>query len=450
MPSAGQWESWLIWGFSLALVGLIFFLYLKRTRRKERANLFRKREAVELGIDRPPVQHPHIDVFRCIGCGSCVAACPEGDVLGMVAGKATILNGLRCVGHGRCAKACPVGAVTVGLGDRAQREDLPMLDEDLQTNRPGIFVAGELGGLALIRHAVEQGRSAARAAIEGLGDSDEANGDVLDLVVVGAGPAGITAGAVASEAGRTCIILEQGRTGGVMLHYPRKSLVLTQPVEIPYYGWLRNEHYTKEALLEIWEKVVSQCGLTIAENERLVSIDGEQGRFEITTSKAKHFAKRVILALGRSGTPRKLGAPGEDHAKVVYRLIDAFSYTHSHLLVVGGGDSAVEAALALSRQDGNTVTLSYRRGRFFRIRKQNLDRLDQAVADNEIQVIFNSRVSDISRSEVVLHTPEGDVTIPNDYVFILIGGIPPFGLLKKTGIKMGGEAMEGSEAKVAV
>lgn len=451
MSNAGQWEPWLIWGLSLGMVGLIFFVYLRQTRRKERKNLFIKREAVELGIDRPPVQHPHIDVYACIGCGSCVAACPEGDVLGMVAGKATILNGLRCVGHGRCAQACPVGAVTVGLGDRSQREDLPVLDHGLQTSRPGVFIAGELGGLALIRHAVEQGRLAARAAIDSL-ESDQANrtGELLDLVVVGAGPAGLTAGVVANESGKTCLILEQGETGGAMLHYPRKSLVLTQPVEIPSYGWLRNEHYTKESLLAIWEQVIADRGLTIAEYERLVSIEGELNRFQITTSKGTHYAKRVILALGRSGTPRKLGAPGEESAKVAYRLIDAFSYNHSRLLVVGGGDSAVEAALALSSQAGNTVTLSYRRGRFFRIRKQNLDRLDQAIANQKIRVVYNSRVSEIRPRDVLLHTPDGSLSVENDFVFILIGGIPPFGLLKKTGIEMGGTANTELGAKVAV
>lgn len=438
-----SWEVILLWGGSLLIVMGIFTVYLRQFKRREKDNLFTKREAVELGLDRPPVQHPNIDSYACIGCGSCVAACPEGDVLGMVSGKATIINGLRCVGHGECAKACPVGAVKVGLGDRSKREDLPLLDERLETTREGVFIAGELGGLGLIRHAVSQGRTAVLNAIEGLEPANKHIGtsqttEHADVIVVGAGPAGLSAAITAWQQGFRVMVLEQGVWGGAMLHYPRKSLVLTQPVEIPNVGWLKKPHYAKEELLAIWEKAISDSDVCIEEGVHVAGIEGQRDAFLIHTSQKTYTARRIILAMGRSGIPRKLGAPGEEMTKVAYQLVDAVNFTNDHILVVGGGDSAVEAALALARQPGNTVTLSYRRGRFFRIRKINLERLDAAVDAGSLKVLYHSNVSEIHKDDVVLQVQDQKILLPNAFVFVMIGGIPPFGLLKKCGVQLGG------------
>ena len=432
-----RWESLLIWTAVLAMCGGIVIAHVGKHRRKERKNLYGKREAVELKLDQPPAQHPMVDTSLCIGCGSCVDACPEGGVLGLINGKATIINGLRCVGHGRCAEACPVEAVTIGLGDLSTREDIPQTDNQHQTNIPGLYIAGELGGLALVKNAVHQATKVVHAIASEMkpGGVDE----IEDLVVVGAGPAGLSAALAAKEKGFSCLILEQEAAGGTILQYPRKKMMLTQPVEIPLYGWLKRPQYAKEELLAIWHRIIESQELRISRGEILDNVLPDPAGFEVVTSKGRYRARRVILALGRRGTPRKLGAPGEDRAKVMYKLIDAGQYSGDHLLLVGGGDSAVEAAVALSRQAGNTVTISYRKHKFFRIKKRNLEALDEAVANGSIRVIYNSNVVSIDELAVLLKTETGDLDLRNDFVFIFAGGIPPFGLLKKIGIAFGGE-----------
>ena len=428
-------EAILIWLFAAALCAAVLFFYIRRNRRRERQNLFVKREAVELKIDRPPAQHPQIDENACIGCGSCVSACPEGGVLGLVSGRATILNGLRCVGHGKCAEACPVDAVKIGLGDLSKREDIPRCDTNFETNIPGIYIAGELGGLALIKNAVKQGSELVRTIAETIkpaGDSD-----VVDVLIVGAGPAGLSSALAAKEAGFSFQVVEQEAAGGTILQYPRRKMMLTQPVEIPLYGWLKKPQYVKEELLEIWNDIIESQALPISTGEVLGDIHHNGSYFEVITSKHIRKAHRVILALGRRGTPRKLGAPGEDKAKVMYKLLDAASYQNEHVLVVGGGDSAVEAAIALAKQPQNKTTLSYRKHKFFRIKKKNLELLEETTKQGLLEVIYQSDVTEIEDHQVHLKTAEGPLVIPNDFVFIFAGGIPPFGLLKKVGVAFG-------------
>jgi ferredoxin len=220
-------EAQLLWTLSALVVAAIVVPYAVAFRRRVAHDRERHAEARDLGIDRPPAQHPFIDPALCIGCGACVAACPEGDVLGIVTGTAAVINGLRCVGHGRCAEACPVGAIEVGLGDLASRADVPVLDPALESSVPGLFVAGELGGLALIRNAVEQGRRAMEEIASRCAAPSPPG--TLDAVVVGAGPAGLAAALTAAERGLSYLLVEQEPDlGGTMLHYPRRKLVLTR------------------------------------------------------------------------------------------------------------------------------------------------------------------------------------------------------------------------------
>jgi len=431
----------------LALVVISVLAYAAHFRRQRALDSQRLRQTRELGMDKASGQYPLIDAGACIGCGTCVAACPEGDVLGVVMGKAVVINGARCIGHGKCAEACPVGAIKVGLGDITKRDDIPLLDEHNQTNVPGIWIAGELSGFALINNAVEQGRRVMEriAAVRGHvssaggkaignasgnasgnapgGASDVASSDaILDAVVVGAGPAGMSAGLVASQHGLSCLILDQQGAGGTILQYPRRKLVMVQPVEIPRLGRLPRHEYSKEELLDIWEKLHSDFGLDIRTGVRVTDVAGEAGHFTVQTSAGEFRCRQVILALGRRGTPRRLNVPGEDLAKVAYKLIDAEAYQGRRVLVVGGGDSAVEAAMGLAHQEGCQVTLSYRKAELMRIKQRNADRIAPMIANGTLDFLGETTMTSIHEDEVALDGPDGPVILPNDDVFILAGG----------------------------
>jgi len=448
----------------LALVVISVLAYAAHFRRQRALDSQRLRQTRELGMDKASGQYPLIDAGACIGCGTCVAACPEGDVLGVVMGKAVVINGARCIGHGKCAEACPVGAIKVGLGDITKRDDIPLLDEHNQTNVPGIWIAGELSGFALINNAVEQGRRVMEriAAVRGHvssaggkaignasgnasgnapgGASDVASSDaILDAVVVGAGPAGMSAGLVASQHGLSCLILDQQGAGGTILQYPRRKLVMVQPVEIPRLGRLPRHEYSKEELLDIWEKLHSDFNLDVRTGVRVTDVAGEAGHFTVQTSAGEFRCRQVILALGRRGTPRRLNVPGEDLAKVAYKLIDAEAYQGRRVLVVGGGDSAVEAAMGLAHQEGCQVTLSYRKAELMRIKQRNADRIAPMIANGTLDFLGETTMTSIHEDEVALDGPDGPVILPNDDVFILAGGIPPFGFLRDLGVRFGGD-----------
>lgn len=425
-------ESQLLWLVSFALLAAIVSAYLWRFRRRLAVDAERKKEAAELGIDKPVAQFPFIDPAHCIGCGACVRACPEGDVLGIVGGTAVVVNGLRCVGHGRCEEACPVGAISVGVGDLRSREDVPLLDESLQTSVPGIYVAGELGGLSLVRNAIAQGRR----VVEQLAPSAHPE---LDLLIIGAGPSGLSAALAATSRGLRYLVLEKEETlGGSLLHYPRRKMVLTQPVSLGPWGELRGEEHQKENLLAFFEELIARAKMPILFGAHVDAIERTGDGLTVRTSAGIHRAANVLLALGRRGSPRRLGVPGEEKAKVLYRLIDAESYRDQRILVVGGGDSAVEAAIGLAGQKGNRVTLSYRREKLVRIKKKNEDRFAALIASGRVETLFQSQPLEIRDDAVLLATPAGELTLPNDYVFVFAGGVPPFDLLKKSGIAFGG------------
>lgn len=437
-------ESTIIWLIAGGLIIAVFVPYLLRFRKAQQKAEFRLDEARSLGIDRPRGQFPQINRAICIGCGSCVAACPEADVLAVVWGTAEVVNGDRCVGHGFCEMACPVGALKVGLGDIRTRPDIPILSECNETSVPGVFIAGELSGISLIRHAVGQGQLVAGEIARRCPLNRTANG--YDLIVVGAGPAGLTAALTARQRGLSCLVLDQYDIGGTILHYPRRKLVMTQPVEIPLYGSLDRDEYSKEELLAIWQQLAQQSALDIRAGQTVQSVARSEQGFHVATVAGESFHGRfVVLALGRRGSPRKLGVPGEELPKVLYQLVDAQSYRGVKLLVVGGGDSAVEAAVGLARQPGNDVTISYRKPRFFRIKAKNEKVVNELIAGRKIRALFNSGIREIRPSGVVISTPDGDIELLNDIVIVQAGGVPPFDMLEKVGIAFGGDSLTPNE-----
>jgi thioredoxin reductase (NADPH) len=430
-------EQILIWLGVAALAAVIFVPYFIKFRKSREVFAQRKEEARAMGIDRPRAQYPMIDRSQCIGCGACVQACPEGDVLGVVWGVADVINGQRCVGHGFCETVCPVGAIKVGLGDIKTRPDIPVLSEVNETSVRGIFIAGELGGLSLIRNAVAQGR----LVVDEIARRIDRTGasDLYDLVIVGAGPAGISAALAAIEHKLNYVMLDERELGGTILQYPRKKLVMTQPVELPLYGWLTQDEYSKEALMDTWHEIDNRFHLRVSPGQKVESVQKVNEHFDIKTVDSAYSSRFVVLALGRRGTPRRLDVPGEDQPKVMYQLIDAQSYTNQHLLVVGGGDSAVEAAVGLARQSGNTVTISYRKSSFFRVKKKNEVAINRLIAERQLTPLFESQVVEVGPTSVRLQTKDGIRELPNNYVIVLIGGVPPFEMLRQAGIAFGGE-----------
>jgi thioredoxin reductase/ferredoxin len=427
--------------------------HIRRVRKKEAAALAAA-ERGKLFSDGPRAQHPHIDASHCIGCGACVEVCPEGDVLAVIGGKAAIVNGHKCVGHGLCAEACPVGAIAIVMASPSVGADMPQLTIDYETSIPNMFVVGELGGLALIKNAVNQGRDCVDTIASRLARTGRrALPGVHDVCVVGAGPGGISASLRAIERKLHCVTLEQDELGGAVAKYPRQKLVLTSPVEFPLHGKFKKLQISKEELLKFWEQLHRQAGLKVNTNEKVENIRLEaDGIFAVETPKGRYRARTVILALGRRGTPRKLGIKGEALAKVMYSLIEAEAYTGAHILVVGGGDSAVEAAMGLAHQKGNRVTLSYRKEAFSRIKDRNARHLPEVVKSGRLQVIFNSQPVEIAEKSVRLELAGEARVIPNDYTWVFAGGTPPNEFLQRIGVRLGPRdltAEASAEAKAA-
>jgi len=405
--------------------------YIRYIRRQEATARKKFEHAKIAGLQAAVSAHPHINAVACIGCGGCVDACPEGDVLGVIDGKAVLVHGSKCVGHGLCADACPVGAIVMMMAAPGRSAELPILNEQLETNVRNLFIVGELGGLGLIKNAITQGKK----VVETIAARPRSSNGAYDLAVVGAGPGGLSAGLSAKSHKLRYVILEQGDAGGTILQYPRRKIVMTSPVELPLWGKLKLTETSKETLLELWEQILAKTQLKVNTNEKVLDIRQEAGYFVLTTPAGEYKAHHVVLALGRRGTPRKLGVPGEGLGKVTYRLIDAETYKDNDVLVVGGGDSAVEAAIGLALHGTNRVTLSYRKAEFTRLKERNARRLDEFRKKSAVSVLLNSNVKEIREQEVDLETTGGLKVLPNDYVFIFAGGEMPFEFLKKTGIK---------------
>ncbi len=419
-------------------------------RRRLKAVLDEVRDARESGSAQARLQYPWVDLSRCIGCGTCVTACPEHGVLDLVHGQAAVVHGSRCVGHGRCAEQCPVQGIVLTLGDLRKRSDIPALKDLEAVGQNGLFLAGEVTGYALIRTAVQHGRRVAAEVgsrlAQGRGaewakSTADSKVETVDLCIIGSGPAGLACALEAKRLGIDNVVLEQQSLGGTVAKYPRRKLVMTQPLKMPLGPTLKSQTYQKEELIELWQQLSDEHQLPIREEVMVQSVDAlPDGGYLVQSSKGSIRARYVCMALGRRGTPRKLGVSGEEKQKVVYSLIDAAAYQNRRMLVVGGGDSAVEAALALARQPQNEVHLSYRKDRFFRLKARNEAEANQAMAEGRIQPHFGTQVVAIENERVRLQSVGQDTEgckeyeIGNDDVLIMAGGLPPFPFLQAAGV----------------
>ncbi len=441
------------WGIIIFVVVVLAFLgsWERKMDREEKKKVLAEIDtAKERKSHKAITQYPMIKPYLCIGCGLCIEACPEDEVIGLVNGIAHIIHGSRCIGAAECERVCPVNAIKVGLGDVKSRPDIPILTEDMETTVPGVYIAGELGGLSLIKKALDQGAQVVGTIARKLKEHPIPGGpDVLDVLIVGSGPAGIAASLKAVELKLRYATICQDDVGGTVKKYPRRKLTLVQSVDIPLHGKFPGREYSKEEVVELWDSLIKKHNIQIKTHCALLGLKKEGDLLNVKTSAGDYHARNVILALGRRGTPRRLGIPGEDQEKVLYQLVDAATYNNQHVLIVGGGDSAIEAAIALASQKGNVVTLSYRKENFVRLKSTNERRIAEHSKSGTIKVLMSSEVENIDPKAVKIAVKNATgterVQLQNDFVFIFAGGDPPYPLLQSMGIQFGGDPAQKQE-----
>lgn len=428
----GSGVPWALGG--LAVVGAVLgweSLWRRRARRRK------VRVKTDLGPvpEPPPTLHPYIDPGRCMGSAACVSACPEGDILALLDGRSRLAEPSHCIGHGACAANCPVEAITLVFGSLKRGVDIPDVSPRYESSVSGIYMAGELTGMGLIRNAVEQASQAVGFLAHARSkDSTPLPEDMLDLLIIGAGPAGLAASLAAQERGLRYLTVEQEPDiGGAIRHYPRRKLVMTAPMHLPLHGPVKFRHVAKEELVELFQTVRERHQPAI---EFGVRIDGmtpvpQQG-FAVTGGGKTWLARRVLLCLGRRGTPLRLGVPGEDSAHVVYNLVDADVYRGRTVAVVGGGDSALEAAIAVAEAGATAVHVIHRRDGFDRAKAANRERLQALVDAGRITVHYKAAIERIGAHGLVL---AGGARLEVTDVIVSVGGTLPTALLKAAGVR---------------
>ncbi len=428
-------EQLVIYGTVFLLCAMTVFFYMRKKKVKS-VVVAKKVEVAKIeGLFEPVSLHPFIDLNTCIGSAACVSECPEKDILGIVDGKATVINTTNCIGHGACFHSCPVEAISLRIGTETRGVDLPHINENFETNTKGIYIAGELGGMGLIKNSVEQGQQAIDSIVKSKKPSKK---DVIDVVIIGSGPAGISATLAAKKYGLSSVTLEQDSLGGTVYTFPRAKIVMTAPMDLPLYGKAKLYDTSKDELLTLWKKVIAEHNIEITEKtkvEQIIPIENDTFKI-ITNTNEEYICNNVLLAIGRRGSPRKLNVPGEESMKVAYRLLDSDQIKNKKILVVGGGDSAIETVLLL--KDSNKAILSYRKDKFSRLKPKNRDRIIEAIENKSVEVIYNSNVVSINDDNVLLKIDEAEdvKVIANDLVYIFAGGELPTGFLKKAGIEI--------------
>jgi len=427
-------ENILVYGLAAILCLVVVFIYLRKQKRDSKTVEDKIEKAKLEGLFEPVSLHPVVDVNTCIKSGACIIACPEKDILGIRNGKATTINASHCIGHGACFHACPTQAITLVIGTEKRGVDLPHVNQNFETNVPGIFIAGELGGMGLIKNAVVQGKQAVENIVKQVKKDHNAT---YDLIIIGAGPAGIAASLTAKKHHLNFLTLEQDTLGGTVFSFPRSKIVMTSSMDLPLHGKVKLYETSKSELLELWTEVLRKNDISIKENSKVDAIFEENGHFRIETLAGEHFTtKFVLLSIGRRGTPRKLGVPGESLEKVAYRLLEPEDIQGKYIIVVGGGDSAVESALLLAEE--NNVILAYRNEVFNRLKPKNSKKINDAITEGRIDVRFNTNLVAIDKDDITISTGQENemLKIKNDLVYIFAGGELPTEFLEKVGLKI--------------
>ncbi len=428
-------EQLVIYGFLTILCAIIIFFYVRKKKVSSVAVEKKVAIAKEEGLFEPVSLHPYIDLNVCIGSAACIAECPEKDILGIVNGKATVINTSHCIGHGACFHGCPVEAISLRIGTETRGVDLPHVNKNFESNTKGVYIAGELGGMGLIKNSVEQGQQAMENIIK---NKKKSIPNVIDVGIIGAGPAGISATLAAKKYGLTSVTLEQDSLGGTVYTFPRAKIVMTSPMDLPLYGKVKLHNTSKVELLHLWKNVIDKHQIKITENTKVESINLlNDNTFKIITNNgSEYICNHILLAIGRRGSPRKLNILGEESTKVAYRLLEPERLKNKKIMIVGGGDSAIETVLLL--KDTNNVILSYRSDKFSRLKPKNREKINNAIENKEIKVLFNTNLISIHTENVVINYSKNGVneTIENDLVYIFAGGELPTAFLQKAGVEI--------------
>jgi thioredoxin reductase (NADPH) len=422
---------------AITIIGILFFVIWRALNREAQTKAAKKliKKAESTGMNEPLTLHPEIDPALCAGCGACTRVCPEGDILQLVNHKAKLVSPTKCVGHGECEKACPLDAITLVFGTKTRGMDIPRLSSNYETNVPGLYIAGELGGMGLIRNAIKQGVLASSHAISKLGTSKAK----YDLLIVGAGPAGLSAAVNAIANKKSYLLIEQNSFGGTVYNFPRQKVVMSHPFELPLVGKKQfdSNKVSKEQLLEYWDEVRKKTGLKINEGTTFVGLKKEGQSFVVTTQKGDFEAEKVLLCMGVRGSPRKLGVPGEGQSKVTYNLLDPEQYIKKNVVVVGGGNAGVEAAQMLGDPKvGANVHLLVRSGTFDRCNEDNINRINAMADKGLVKIWYNSSVTEILEKEIRIKKEASEVVIDNDYVFVFAGAEMPHKFLMSLGVEI--------------
>ncbi len=414
---------------------------LKRNQQtKEAKKLITK--AIKTGMNEPLTLHPEIDPAKCAGCASCTRVCPEGDILKMVGHKAQLVSPTKCVGHGECERACPMDAIKLVFGTKTRGMDIPRVSTNYETNVSGLYIAGELGGMGLIRNAIKQGVLAGQHALKNL---NSAKTD-YDILIVGAGPAGIAASLTAIAEKKSYLCIEQGSLGGTVYNFPRQKVVMSHPFELPMVGTKKFESnkVSKEQLLDYWGNVKQKTGYKIKESTKFESLENKGDFFEVKTNQGVYSAKKVILAMGVRGSPRKLGVPGEESTKVTYNLLDPEQYQQKNIVVVGGGNAGVEAAQMLADSKYQSKVHLFVRGPVFdRCNEDNIQRITALQQKGRVEIWYNTSIQEIFTDKIRLKKEDQILEIPNDYIFVFAGAEMPHKFLMSLGVQIDKKFAEG-------
>lgn len=328
------------------------------------------------------------------------------------------------------------------LHSGSSQNERPFLKKHNESNIPGLYIVGDLAGAPVIKYAMAQGFEVIEHIAtlpNAIGGSDQ---ELHDVVIIGAGASGLNAALQAKERGMRYVLLEKEQIANTIENFPEGKYVYAEPDTQPPKGKLWLDGATKEDLTKRWNQIIKDNRLDVRTAEGVTGLEKKDGVFTVKTAKGAYRSKRVVLATGQRGNPRKLKVKGENREHVYHRLYSPRKYKNENIIVVGGGNSAIEAAITLSEQ--NKVYLSYRGSEFARIFKDNERKLNEAIAAKRIEPLLNSNITEFGDNEATLKIGTDEVRkLPYNHAFVLVGADVPRDFLKSLGLKMENE-WEGS------